>query len=73
MPGPVVRIGEETYVLARNYELELTYTKVAGWRLWRHPIHTPQESQLLGGEFDEPGLSIEIGGRVVLNNDGTAP
>ena len=69
MPGPVVRIGEETYVLARNYELELTYTKVAGWRLWRHPIYQPQESQLLGGEFDEPGLSIEIGGIVVLNND----
>jgi len=57
------------YTLSHDYSLELTCTRVGGWRLWRHLWGT-DSPKLVGGEYDNNAFSIKIKGVIVCQNEG---
>ena len=62
-----VYIDGVSYKIAKNYGIQLTCTKVAGWRLWAQ-TSTTEFNQLLGGEFEGGFFRIEVKGVVICDN-----
>lgn len=64
MSKVVVDYGTEI-VVGEHYNVDLTYNKVAGWRLWYTPIGATQP-MLVAGQFDSPTIkTIEIDGVLI--------
>ena len=58
----VVVINGTSYHICRDYTLELTCYKVAGWCLWRNSLN---KSVLLGGEYEGQDFRIEVLGHII--------
>lgn len=62
-----VQIGKKRFLVADDYSLELTMTRVRGWSLWRLPTGRRDEAVLIGEEFGDKRFRIRIRGEVVFD------
>lgn len=54
-----------TSIFNLQYGLEVTCTRVGGWRLWRD--EGQGRKSLVGGEYDEKWLVLDVDGHVIVD------
>lgn len=63
-----------TSIFNLAYGLEVTCTRVAGWRLWNNSERTspwlgaPSEPTLVCGEYDGKWLVLDVAGHVIVDS-----
>jgi len=51
-----------TSIFNLPYGVMVTCTRVEGWRVWN------DGGKLLGGEYDQEGLRLDVGGHVIVDS-----
>ena len=68
---------ERTSIFNLPYGLEVNCTRVSGWQLWDHnqtpdfvpgSAVQPKGPKLIAGEYDKPGLRLDVAGHVIVDS-----
>lgn len=59
-----------TSIFNLGYEIQVTCTRVGGWRAWRMGGDSALDGTLIGGEYDGPGhwLTLDVAGHVIADS-----
>lgn len=56
-----------TSIFNLPFYVQVTCTRVSGWRVWAVAEGNRPE-ELLGGEYDEKGLRLDVAGHVIVDS-----